>query len=99
MKDITTNELSTVTGGKTSDAVTQQLTALQGSIKDLASAQSTKSGSDPTTMLMMMLALRPQQQAATVVAAPAAGSAPIVPRRSRVCCSDRPVLARAVETW
>ena len=85
MKTITTNELSNVTGGgKTSDAVTQQLTALQGSIKDLASAQTNKSGSDPTTMLMMMLALRPQQQAATVVAAPAAGAAPVVNISTRV---------------
>ena len=84
MKDITQNELENVTGGtKTGDAVTQQLTALQGSIKDLASAQTSKSSSDPTTMLMMMMALRPQPQAA-VVAAPAVGAAPVVNISTRV---------------
>lgn len=83
MKDITQNELENVTGGgKTSDAVNQQLTALQGSIKDLASAQSNNKSSDPTTMLVMMMALRPQPQAA-VVAAPAA-AAPVVNISTRV---------------
>jgi bacteriocin-like protein len=84
MKTITTTELSNVTGGKATDAVTQQLTALQGSIKDLASAQTNKpaSGLDPT-MLMMMMAMRPQQSAPTVVAgAPAA--APVVNISTRV---------------
>ncbi len=84
MKTITTNELSNVTGGtKANDAVTTQLTALQGSIKDLATAQTQKSGtSDPTTMMMMMMALRPQQPA--VVAAPAAPAAPVVNISTRV---------------
>ena len=84
MKTITTNELSNVTGGKASDAVSQQLTALQGSIKDLASAQTNKpSGLDPT-MLMMMMALRPQQAAPTVVAGAPAAAAPVVNISTRV---------------
>jgi len=83
MKDITTNELENVTGGtKTNDAVNQQLTALQGSIKDLASAQNTNKSGDPMTMMMMMMALRPQQPA--VVAAPAVAAAPVVNISTRV---------------
>jgi hypothetical protein len=76
MKTINTEALVTVTGGK-SDAVSTQLTALQGSIKDLASAQAKPAGglSDPTTMMFMMMAMRPQPQQ-TVVAAPAA--APVI---------------------
>ena len=76
MKTITTEALVSVTGGKT-DAVATQLTALQGSIKDLASAQAKPAGglSDPTTMMVMMMAMRPQPQQ-TVVAAPAA--APVI---------------------
>jgi len=73
MKTINTEALVTVTGGKTDSTVTTQLTALQGSIKDLASAQAKPAGglSDPTTMMFMMMAMRPQPQQ-TVVAAPAA---------------------------
>jgi bacteriocin-like protein len=83
MKTITTNELETVTGGvKTSDAVTQQLTALQGSIKDLATAQSKPADNGMTTMMMMM-AMRPQPQQ-TVVAAPAASPAPVINVDTRV---------------
>jgi bacteriocin-like protein len=85
MKTITTTELTNVTGGTSAanNAVTQQLTALQGSIKDLASAQTNKSStSDPTTMMMMMMAMRPQQPA--VVAAPATAAAPVVNISTRV---------------
>jgi bacteriocin-like protein len=84
MKTITTTELTNVTGGTTAanNAVTTQLTALQGSIKDLATAQTNKSStSDPTTMMMMMMAMRPQQPA-VVAAAPAA--APVVNISTRV---------------
>jgi len=78
MKTITTEALVTVTGGAgKNDAVSTQLTALQGSIKELASAQAkpTSGLSDPTTMMFMMMALRPQPQQ-TVVAAPSA--APVI---------------------
>lgn len=84
MKTITTTELQNVTGGTASknDAVTQQLTALQGSIKDLATAQQKPQDNTMTTMMMMM-ALRPQPQQ-TVVAAPAAAPAPVVNIDTRV---------------
>ena len=76
MKTINTEALVSVTGGKT-DAVSTQLTALQGSIKELATSQAKPAGglSDPTTMMFMMMAMRPQPQQ-TVVAAPAA--APVI---------------------
>lgn len=79
MKTITTTELVTVTGGASkNDAVTQQLTSLQSSIKDLAASKNNNSsGSDTTTMMMMMMALRPQQSSA-VVAAPAPAASPVV---------------------
>ena len=83
MKTITTSELVTVTGGtsKANDAVTTQLTALQGSIKDLATAQK-PAGNDSMTTMMMMMALRPQPSQA-VVAAPAAPS-PVINVDTRV---------------
>lgn len=84
MKTITTNELETVTGGvKTSDAVTTQLTALQGSIKDLATAQTAKPADNGMMTMMMMMAMRPQPQQ-TVVAAPAAAAAPVINVDTRV---------------
>jgi len=83
MKTITTTELDTVTGGttSTSSAVTSQLTALQGSIKDLATAQAKPQDNGMNTMMMMM-AMRPQPQQ-TVVAAPAA-AAPVINVDTRV---------------
>ena len=74
MKTITTHQLVTVTGGASkNDAVTQQLSSLQSSIKDLASSRKNNAGGgDTMTMMMMMLALRPQPSQAAVVAAPAA---------------------------
>jgi len=73
MKTITSNELTTVTGGasKTDSAVTAQLTALQGSIKDLASNNNQSSSNDMMLPMMMMAMQRPAQ-GPTVVAAPAA---------------------------
>jgi len=79
MKTITTEELNTVTGGASStDAgVTSQLTALQGSIKDLAANKSSSSSSSESLMpMMMMMAMRPQP-APTVVAT--GGGAPAAP--------------------
>ena len=84
MKTITTNELETVTGGtsSTQTAVASQLTALQGSIKDLATAQAKPADNGMTTMMMMM-AMRPQPQQ-TVVAAPTASPAPVINVDTRV---------------
>ncbi len=81
MKTIKEDELVTVTGGK-NDALTQQVTSLQSSIKDLAASQSSNKSGDPTTMMMMMMALRPQPSQ-TVVAAPAA-AAPVININTRV---------------
>ena len=84
MKTITTEELTTVTGGTSSnDAVTSQLTALQGSIKDLAAAKPASS-TDSMMLPMMMMAMRPQQAAPTVVTAGAPAAAPVVNINTRV---------------
>lgn len=82
MKTLTTDALVTVTGGtKANDAVTQQLTQLGSSIKDLAANQNNNK-QDPMAMMMMMMAMRPQQ-AQAVVAAPAPAS-PVVNIDTRV---------------
>jgi hypothetical protein len=79
MKTLTTDELVTVAGGTTAanQAVTTQLTALQSSIKDVATAQ-TNNGStnNPTMMMAMMMAMRPQAPA--VIAAPAPAAGPVI---------------------
>jgi len=86
MKTITTDELTTVTGGtSSSDGVASQLTALQGSIKDLAAAKPAASSTDSMMLPMMMMAMRPQQSAPTVVAAGApAAPASVVNINTRV---------------
>jgi hypothetical protein len=70
MKNLSPNELTTVVGGASkTDQVTQQLTALQASIKDIATASTSGSGSGSGNnmfmMLAMMMMMRPQS---TVVA-------------------------------
>jgi bacteriocin-like protein len=90
MKTITTNDLNTVYGGASKKAdgdVTAQLTALQGSIKDLSS-NNTKSSSDSMLPLLMVMALgNKQQQGPTVVSAGAA--APVVAGGPVVNISNR----------
>lgn len=70
MQDLKPAELSTVMGGaKQNDQITQQITALQSSLKDAVSANSNGGcgGNNQTFMLLaMMMAMRPQP---TVVAA------------------------------
>ena len=76
MQDLKPAELSTVLGGaKQNDQITQQITALQTSLKDAVSAKNggNSGNSDQTFMLLaMMMAMRPQP---TVVAA---GGPPVV---------------------
>jgi len=62
MMKISPTELTTVTGGTTStnDQITQQLTALQSSIKDIASAPNNNNSSSSMMMMVMMMAMRPQ---------------------------------------
>jgi hypothetical protein len=68
-------QLTTVVGGASkNDQITQQITALQTSLKDAVSASSGKDGGNNTFMLLaVMMAMRPQQ--ATVVTA---GGPPVV---------------------
>jgi hypothetical protein len=79
MQDLKPTELTMVVGGKKqTDQITQQLTTLQSSLKDLTSNTANNgSGSNNTFMLLaMMMAMRPQP---TVVAAggpPAVAAAP-----------------------
>lgn len=88
MKTITTLDLDTVFGGasKADSAVTSQLTALQGSIKDLA-ANNNKSSNDSLLPLMMVMALgnKPQGNTTVVAGAPApvVQGGPVVNIRSR----------------
>jgi hypothetical protein len=78
MKELNAHTLETVAGGiRKSEQLTQTLTQVQTSIKDLASSQNNNGSSNTTTMLMLALAMQNRQQtvvaaapAATVVAAP-----------------------------
>jgi len=82
MQDLKPAELMTVLGGtKQNDQITQQLTALQSSLKDLTSNTGNNGSSNNTFMLLaMMMAMRPQP---TVVAAgggpPVVAAAPVGP--------------------
>jgi hypothetical protein len=90
MKTITTSDLNTVCGGasKADSAVTTQLTALQGSIKDLAANNNKSSSSDSMLPLLMVMAMGNKQQGSTTVvqgaAAPVVQGGPVVNIRSRV---------------
>jgi hypothetical protein len=85
MNDLSPTELTTIVGGATTknDQITQQLTALQTSIKD-ATATNNHGGNNHLMMMVMMMAMRPQP---TVIAAgevaPAAPGA-VVNIRTRV---------------
>ncbi len=81
MQKISPTQLTSVVGGATpaskgNDQITQQLTALSSSIKDIASSNNNSGGGSNTMMMMaMMMAMRPQP---TVIAAggPAPAAAP-----------------------
>ena len=92
MQNLKPTELMTVVGGATkpNDAITQQLTTLQTSLKDLTSSSSSGgscggNNSQMFMMMAMMMAFRPQP---TVVAAggpPAVAAAgPVVNISTRV---------------
>lgn len=78
MKELNKNELEIVAGGK-NDQVSQTLTQVQSSLKDLASSNNNSSNNLLLPMVMMMAFNRPQQ---TVVAAAPAAS-PIINIRAR----------------
>jgi NaMN:DMB phosphoribosyltransferase len=74
MHDLDQAQLNTVVGGaRKTDDITQQITALQTSLKDAISATTNKGGDNTFMLLAVMMAMRPQQ--ATVVTG---GGAPVV---------------------
>ena len=79
MKTLDTQDLAAVSGGSTSTTteMTQALTAVQSSIKDLAANSNHNSSNDMLLPIMMMAMNRPQP---TVVAA---APAPIINISSR----------------
>jgi len=82
MKTLDNQELATVAGGAAkNDQLTQTLTSVQSSIKDLASQKSSGSNDMLMPMVMMMAMNRPQP---TVVAAGAAPASPVVNISTRV---------------
>jgi len=84
MQDLNTTELTTVVGGTTkNDQITQQLTDLQSSLKDVAN--NNNGGSNNNTFMMMAMAMAMRPQAPTVVAAaPAAAPGAVINVNTRV---------------
>jgi hypothetical protein len=85
MQNLDTTELTTIVGGTSkNDQITQQITALQSSLKD-ATTNNSGNSNNTMTMMMMMMAMRPQP---TVVAAggpaPMAAPGPVVNINTRV---------------
>jgi hypothetical protein len=91
MKTLDKAQLSNVTGGTSSsnDQITQALTAITSSLKDLSTNKDSSSSSSSSMMMMaMMMAMRPQGGGATVVAGggapPAAAPGPVINVDTRV---------------
>lgn len=89
MQDLKPTELMTVVGGtKQNDQITQQLTTLQSSLKDLTSSTSNTNGcggNNTFMMLAMMMAMRPQPTVVAGGCAPAvAASGPVINVNTRV---------------
>ena len=85
MKTLNTNELETVAGGVSkNDQLTQTLTTVQSSIKDLAASKN-NSGNDMMMPMMMMMAMnRPAPTVVTTGAAVAAPAGPVVNISNRI---------------
>lgn len=85
MKTLDNNDLATVAGGAAkNDQLTQTLTSVQSSIKDLASQKSSSSNDMLLPMVMMMAMNRPAPTVVATGAAPAAPAGPIVNISTRV---------------
>jgi hypothetical protein len=89
MTKLSPTALSQVTGGTTStnDQITQQLTALQSSIKDIASPNNNNNSSQTMMMMVMMMAMRPQTNVVAAGGPPpayAAAPGPVVNIATRV---------------
>ena len=84
MKNLNTTELTTVVGGTTkNDQITQQLTTLSTSIKDVAT--NNNGGTNNTFMMMAMaMAMRPQPTVVAAGAPVAAAPGPVVNISTRV---------------
>jgi hypothetical protein len=88
MKNLNTTELTTVVGGTAkNDQITQQLTALQSSIKDATSNNNNNGSNNMLMMMVLAMALRPQPTVvaagAPVAAAPAPSSVVNISTRVR----------------
>lgn len=81
MKTITSQDLSTVSGGKKDDSVLKAVTDLQSSIKDIASSKNNQT--DPT-MFMVMAMMMNRSSGPTVVAAAPAAASPVINVSTRV---------------
>lgn len=94
MQSIQPTELDVVFGGTsktTNDQITQALTTLQTSIKDIASANNNGGGNNTFMMLAMMMMMRPQPTVVAggggpppMVAGPAPAPGPVINIRTRV---------------
>ncbi len=89
MQKISPTQLTSVVGGatpsKSNDQITQQLTALSTSIKDVASSNNNNGGGSNTMMMMcMMMAMRPQPTVIASGAPVAAAPGPVINVSTRV---------------
>jgi hypothetical protein len=87
MQHLDRTELTTIVGGTTratNDQITQQLTTLQSSIKDVATSSNGGGTSNTFMMMAMMMAMRPQQPTVVAAGAPAAAPGPVVNINTRV---------------
>jgi bacteriocin-like protein len=85
MKTLNTNELETVAGGASkSDQLTQTLTTVQSSIKDLAASKNNSSNDMMLPMVMMMAMNRPAPTVVTTGAAAPVAAGPIVNISNRI---------------
>ena len=83
MKDLNTTELTTIVGGTAkNDQITQQLTDLQSSLKDVANNNNGSNNNNTFMMMAMAMAMRPQPT--VVAAAPAAAPGAVVNVSTRV---------------
>lgn len=89
MQDLNQAQLTTVVGGTNkNDQITQQITALQSTLKDAVTASTNNNGGGNNMFMLiaMMMAMRPQQP--TVVAGgggpPVVAAGPVVNISTRV---------------
>jgi hypothetical protein len=85
MKNIDAQDLHVVAGGRSkSDQLTQTLTSVQTSIRDLASQKNSSSNDLMLPMIMMMAFNRPQPTVVTSAAPTVAPSGPVINVSTRI---------------